>query len=92
MDKNSSNGKFREDIDKKYTLDQFRWKQGYGENLRSKQKEDFEKYFETYLATSSKHMNLIQDNFQRKMLILQIFECKIFLVKSKPSLKKSIVI
>jgi len=67
MDLISSNAKFRQDLDQKYTSEQFLFKQGYGSNVREKQKQDFEKYFENYMTTTSRHINLMHENYQRKM-------------------------
>ncbi len=67
MDILSTNGKLKEELDKKFLKEQSLYKQGYGENVRLHQKQEFEKYIDVYMATSSKHMNLIKDNYQRKL-------------------------
>ena len=67
MDLISSNAKFKQDLDRKYSLEQYRFRQGYGANLREKQKQEFEKYLENYMANTSRHINLIRDSYQRKM-------------------------
>lgn len=60
-------GKFKEDIDKRYTFGHSLFKEGYGERVLIKQREEFEKYLNTYMNETSKHIQLVKDSYQRKM-------------------------
>lgn len=68
----ATNGKFKDDIEKRYTIEQFHYKQGYGDKILIKQKEEFDKYLNTYMTTSAKHNRLVKDNYQRKMSFIFI--------------------
>ena len=66
----TSNDKFKEDLERNFIREQPRFKLGYGDKLPLKQKKEFEKYIEVYMANSSRHLNMVKDNAMRKMYIM----------------------